>query len=354
MTSTWRAAEKSLAASARAAERHGASPGSVQQEPDGRVGQLFDIGLRQKPGLAVPHDLVDTRGADRDGGQPAGVRLGQHETLGLGLGREEEEVGRLVVRRQLFPGDRAGEADGFARGACGGEAPQRRSRGSPAPREEAAPPTRPGRSSRTRRSRAPRSSRDRGGRRRGRAARPRPGRAARLASPRSPGRNSSSGTPVGTTAIGAFTPRSARLSAIRAEGAITRSAEPAKREASLTAIRGDEGLRQRHVVGVLLVARVVREDERPALGAGQPPRGHAEEERMLGVEDVEIELQRQRGSSASRMAAAGRSPDRSARAPRGSGRRRRDRREARSTRARRPRPGGPAPRAPAAASLPRW
>ena len=63
----------------------GAPPGRVEQESDGRVGQLLDIGFGQESGLPVPDDLVDARGADGDGRQSAGVRLGQHESLGLGL-----------------------------------------------------------------------------------------------------------------------------------------------------------------------------------------------------------------------------------------------------------------------------
>src|SRR3970040_235518 len=55
-------------------ERHGAPPGSVQQESDGRVGQLLDIGLREESGLSVPDDLVDARGADPDGPQTRGTR----------------------------------------------------------------------------------------------------------------------------------------------------------------------------------------------------------------------------------------------------------------------------------------
>ena len=54
-------------------------------------------------------------------------------------------------------------------------------------------------------------------------------------------------------------------------------------------------LRQRHVVGVLLVARVVREDERPSEPPRQPPRRDAEQERVLGMHDVEGESAREPG-----------------------------------------------------------
>ena len=110
-------------------------------------------------------------------------------------------------------------------------------------------------------------------------------------------------------------------------------------------------LRQRHVVGVLLVARVVREDERPSEPPRQPPRRDAEQERVLGVDDVEGEPARDAGRAAARRAAAARTPDRSARERTGSGRRGADR-PAAAGRARREDPDvdGRRPQAPAAAS----
>ncbi len=47
--------------------------------------------------------------------------------------------------------------------------------------------------------------------------------------------------------------------------------------------------RQRHVVRVLLVARVIGEDERAPLAPRQAPAGQAEQERMVDVDDVEVE-----------------------------------------------------------------
>jgi hypothetical protein len=65
----------------------------------------------------------------------------------------------------------------------------------------------------------------------------------------------------------------------------------AAREAAAQGERGgaDEPGRQRHVVSVLLVPGVIREDHRPVLTTGQATRGRSQQERMVGVEHVEGE-----------------------------------------------------------------
>jgi hypothetical protein len=49
-----------------------------------------------------------------------------------------------------------------------------------------------------------------------------------------------------------------------------------------------DALDERHVVGVLLITRVVREDQRATEPHGQTAGGLSQEERVMGVEDVEI------------------------------------------------------------------
>ena len=315
------------------------------------------VGLGEDARLAVRHHLLDARGPHRHRGQPAGVGLGEHEALGLGLGGEEEQIGGLVVS-----GQRA-------------RAPGRRAKTDP----------RRGRARRRAAARAPRlwlpcptsmqlGVGQRGGDRREgvehalhallaiEPAGVEADRARRRAGPddgRARSRLSRDGRARGPPRWGSprrarRTPRARRVSAMRARRARRRGRrESAKRQASRTARAAHQPPRQRHVVRVLLVARVIREDERAPQPPGEAPPGHAEQERMLGVDDVEAERPGRRGRGAARRAAAARSPDRSARESTGSGRRRAGRRAARAAAGRRSRSGARAPRAPAAGSRPR-
>ena len=265
------------------------------------------------------------------------MRLGEDEALGLGLGGEEEQIRRLIERRQALAGLAAHEPDPIGRRARRRAAAQRLGV-APLPDEEqlgvgqsprdqgerldhalhallaveapdveadepvgAPGPPRPG---------PPR------GRRGGRARGARPW-APRRWAPR--------------------TPRARRVSAMALDGATTRSAAVGEAARQPHGEGGDQPLGQRDVVRVLLVARVIREDERNAEPPREPPARHPEEERVLDVDDVGPKPPGQAREARRARARAPRSPGRSARESRGSGRRRADQRR-RARRGRRSRP----------------
>ena len=76
---------------------HRAPALGIEQQSDHGLRQRGRIAFREDSRVAVAHDLVAAGGIDGDGRQATRRRFGENQALRLGLGGEEEDVGRLIA-----------------------------------------------------------------------------------------------------------------------------------------------------------------------------------------------------------------------------------------------------------------